>query len=131
MEKESYYFLFLLIALAICIGVFWFQFNNDVTPFLLINETEVVEGQSFKGLLLDSYGQGVANATIVYHKPGYMMGTIVDTQTDENGEFTIEHAEYLSDAGKDNYYGDFTYAGDDRHQGCTYDGNITVIPKNN
>ena len=94
MERESYYFLLLLIGLAICIGVFWFQFNK----------------------------------TITFHKPGYLMGTLVDTQTDENGEFFIENVEYLPDAGKDNYYGDFTFAGDDKYQGCTYIGNITVIP---
>ena len=48
--------------------------------------------------------------------------------TDENGEFFIENAQYLEDAGKDNYYGNFTFAGDDKYQGCTYIGNVTVIP---
>ena len=128
MEKESYYFLLLLIGFVICIGVFWFQFNNDVSTFMIINETEVHENGSFKGILMDSYGQGVANKTIIYHKPGYQMGTIVDTQTDENGEFTIENAEYLPDAGKENYYGDFSYAGDGKYKGCIYERNITVIP---
>ncbi len=128
MERESYYFLLLLIGLAICIGVFWFQFNNDVATFMIINETEVQEGGSFKGALIDSYGMSVPNKTITFHKPGYLMGTLVDTQTDENGEFFIENVEYLPDAGKDNYYGDFTFAGDDKYQGCTYIGNITVIP---
>ena len=128
MERESFYFLLLLIGLAICIGVFWFQYNNDVATFMVINETEIQEGGSFKGVLMDAYGQSVPNKTITFHKPGYQMGTLVDTQTDENGEFFIENVEYLADAGKDNYYGDFTFAGDDKYQGCTYIGNITVIP---
>ncbi len=128
MEKQSYYFLILLIAFAICIGVFWFQFNNDVSTFMIINNTEVQEGDTFKGALIDAYGMSVPNKTITYHKPGYQMGTLVDTQTDENGEFFIENAQYLEDAGKDNYYGDFTFAGDDKYQGCTYIGNVTVIP---
>ena len=128
MERESYYFLLLLIALVICIGVFWFQFNNDVATFMIINNTEVQEGDAFKGALIDAYGMPVPNKTITYHKPGYQMGTLVDTQTDENGEFFVENAQYLEDAGKDNYYGDFTFAGDDKYQGCTYIGNVTVIP---
>ena len=128
MERESYYFLLLLIAFAICIGVFWFQFNNDVATFMIINNTEVQEGDTFKGALIDAYGMSVANKTITYHKPGYQMGTLVTTQTDENGEFFIENAQYLEDAGKDNYYGNFTFAGDDKYQGCTYIGNVTVIP---
>ena len=128
MERESYYFLLLLIAFAICIGVFWFQFNNDVATFIIINNTEVQEGDTFKGALIDAYGMSVPNKTITYHKPGYQMGTLVDTQTDENGEFFIENAQYLEDAGKDNYYGNFTFAGDDKYQGCTYIGNVSVIP---
>ena len=128
MERESYYFLLLLIAFAICIGVFWFQFNNDVATFMIINNTEVQEGDTFKGALIDAYGMSVPNKTITYHKPGYQIGTLVDTQTDENGEFFIENAQYLEDAGKDNYYGNFTFAGDDKYQGCTYIGNVSVIP---
>ena len=78
---------------------------------------------------MDSYGQGVPNKTITYHKPGYQMGTLVDTQTDENGEFFIENAQYLPDAENDNYYGDFTYAGDGKYKGCTYERNVTVVAK--
>lgn len=129
MERESFYFLLLLIAFAICIGVFWFQFNNDVSTFMIVNATEVTEGESFKGALMDSYGQGVPNKTITYHKPGYLMGTLVDTQTDENGEFLIDSAEYLEDAPDDNWYGDFTYAGDGKYQGCVYERNVTVVAK--
>ena len=128
MERQSYYLIILLVALAICFGVFWFQFNNDVATFMIINETEVHENASFSGLLLDAYSYGVANQTITFHKPGYEMGTLVDVVTDENGEFTIKNAEYLPDAGEDNYYGDFTFAGNGKYQGCTYEGNVTVIP---
>ena len=128
MEKQSYYFLILLVAFAICAGVFWFQFNNDVATFMIVNATEIEEGGSFKGALIDSYGQAVANKTITYHKPGYQMGTLVTTQTDENGEFFIKNAEHLQDAPNENWYGDFTYAGDGKYQGCTYEKNVTVIP---
>ena len=95
----------------------------------MINETEVAEGGSISGMLVDAYGFGVANQTITFHKPGYKMGTIVDAQTDEDGQFTITNAEYLPNASADNYYGDFTFAGQGKYQGCTYEGNVTVVPK--
>ncbi len=129
MERKSYYLIILLIAFVICIGVFLYQFNNDVPTFIMINETEVVENASFSGMLSDAYGYGVPNQTIVFHKPGYEFGTVVDVVTDDAGTFTIENAEYLPDAAKDNYYGDFTFAGNGKYQGCTYEGNVTVIPK--
>ena len=128
MEKQSKYLIILLVALVICIAVFWFQFNNNVSTVIIVNETEVQENGSFSGLLMDAYGYGVANKTVTFHKPGYEMGTLVDAVTDESGEFTIENAEYLSDAGDDNYYGDFTFAGDGKYAGCTYEGNVTVVP---
>lgn len=128
MERKSYYLIILLIALVICIGVFLYQFNNDVPTFMIINETEVHENGSFSGILMDAYSYGVANQTITFHKPGNGMGTLVEVTTDENGEFTVENAEYLPDAGKDNYYGDFTFAGNGKYQACTYGGNVTVIP---
>lgn len=127
MERQSYYLIILLIAFVICIGVFLYQFNNDVPTFIMINETEVAENASFSGMLSDAYGYGVANQTITFHKPGYEMGTLVDVVTDDTGQFTIENAEYLPDAGNDNYYGDFTFAGNGKYQGCTYEGNVTVI----
>lgn len=126
MERQSYVLIALLIAFVVCIGVFLYQFNNDVPTFIVINETEVAENGSFSGMLMDAYGYGVANQTITFHKPGYEMGTLVDVVTDEKGEFTIENAQYLPDAGKDNYYGDFTFAGQGKYQGCTYEGNVTV-----
>ena len=128
MERQSYILIALLIAFVICIGVFLYQFNNDVPTFIIINETEVAENGSFSGMLMDAYSYGVANQTITFHKPGHDMGTLVDVVTDENGEFRIENAQYLPDAGKDNYYGDFTFAGHGKYQGCTYEGNVTVVP---
>lgn len=128
MEKQSYYLILLLIGLVICVGVFMFQFNNDVPTFIIINETKVHENGSFSGMLMDAYSYGVPNQTITFHKPGYSMGTLVDVVTNENGEFTIENAEYLPDAGNDNYYGDFTFAGHGKYNGCKYEGNVTVIP---
>ncbi|MBQ6350351.1 MAG: hypothetical protein IJI42_05420 [Methanobrevibacter sp.] len=127
MEKQSYYLIIILVAFVICIGVFLYQFNNEVPTFIIINETEVHENGSFSGMLMDAYSYGVANQTITFHKPGYKMGAIVDVVTDENGEFTVENAEYLPDAGKDNYYGDFTFAGNGKYQGCKYEGNVTVL----
>ena len=127
MERQSYYLILLLVALAICFGVFWFQFNNNVATFIIMNETEVGEGSSFSGMLVDAYSYGVANQTITFHKPGGEMGTLVDVVTDENGEFTIENVQYLPDAGDDNYYGNFTFAGNGKYQGCTYEGNVTVM----
>lgn len=129
MERKSYYLLILLIALVICIGVFLYQFNNDVPTFIMINQTEVSENSSFSGMLVDAYGYGVPNQTVTFHKPGHEMGTIVDAVTDDKGEFTIENAEYLPDVGDDNYYGDFTFAGNGKYKGCTYEGNVTVISK--
>lgn len=129
MERESYYLIILLVALVICFGVFWFQFNNNVATFMILNQTEVVENASFSGMLMDSYSYGVPNQTITFHKPGGELGTLVDVVTDENGEFTIENAEYLPDAGEDNYYGDFTFAGSGKYQGCVCDANVTVVPK--
>lgn len=128
MEKQSKILILLLVAFVICIGIFWFQFNNNVSTFIIVNETQVTEGDSFSGMLVDSYGNGVANQTITFHKPGYQMGTIVDVVTDENGEFVIENEEYLPDVGGDNYYGNFTFAGHDKYQGCIYEGNVTVNP---
>ena len=127
MERQSYYLIVLLIAFVVCIGVFLYQFNNDVPTFIMINETEVAENASFSGMLSDAYGYGVANQTITFHKPGYEMGTLVDVVTDDTGRFIIENAEYLPDVGKDNYYGDFTFAGNGKYQGCTYEGNVSVI----
>lgn len=35
---------------------------------MIVNETHVTENSSFSGMLVDSYGNGVANQTITYHE---------------------------------------------------------------
>ena len=90
MEKQSYYLIIILVAFVICIGVFLYQFNNEVPTFIIINETEVHENGSFSGMLMDAYSYGVANQTITFHKPGYKMGAIVDVVTDENGNSLLK-----------------------------------------
>ena len=125
---KSYYLIILIVAFVICMGVFWFQFNNDVATFIMINETEVVDGGSFSGMLVDAYGNGVANQTITFHKPSYENGTLMDVTTDESGQFTVKNVEYLPDVGnKNNYYGEFTFAGHGKYHGCTYGGNVTIV----
>ena len=129
LEKQSKYLIILLFAVVVCIGVFWYQYNNDVATFIMVNETEVAQNGSFSGMLVDAYGQGVAKKTITYHKPGYQMGTLVDVTTTEDGCFTINNAQYLDNASDGNYYGDFTFAGDGKYKECRYEGNVTVVAK--
>lgn len=111
----------------ICIGIFVFQLNNDVATVIIINETEIPENGKITGVLMDSFGNGVANKTITFHKPSYELGSIVTTTTNENGEFVINNVEYLPDIGENNYYGNFTFAGDNKYNPCSYEGNLTVI----
>ena len=129
MEKKSKYLIILLVAFVICMAVFWFQFNNNVSTFIIVNETEVDENASFSGMLMDAYGYGVANKTVTYHKPSSEMKSLVNTTTDDDGEFTIYNAEYLPDADDNNYYGNFTFSGDDKYLACEYDGKVSVIQK--
>ena len=37
MERQSYYLILLLVAFCVCIGVFLFQYNNDVSTLIIIN----------------------------------------------------------------------------------------------
>ncbi|MEE1128589.1 MAG: hypothetical protein UHW99_01250 [Methanobrevibacter sp.] len=127
MEKQSKYLILLIVIFVICIGVFLYQYNNDVVTFMIVNETQVAENGSFSGILMDSYSRGVANKTITYHPPGNQTGE-VNVTTDENGEFSIRNAVYTSNSNA-NYYSNFTFAGDDKYKGCSYDGNVTVIAK--
>ena len=78
-------------------------------------------------MLIDSFGQGVANKTITYHKPGQDNGDVVDVTTDDKGEFKVENAEYLPN-NSDNYYSKFTFAGDEKYKGFTYEGKVIVKP---
>ena len=85
---------------------------------------------SVKGRIydFDSAEPMYSAAVMIYQINGADTTYIGGASTDENGEFTIENAEYLPDAGKDNYYGDFTFAGQGKYQGCTYEANVTVVP---
>lgn len=128
MEKQSKILILLLVALTICIGVFLYQYNNDVGTIIMINQTEVSQNSSFSGMLIDSFGQGVANQTITYQKPGQDNGDVVDVTTDDKGEFKVENAEYLSNNSDDNYYSKFTFVGDEKYKGFTYEGKVIVKP---
>ena len=121
MERKSYYLIILLVALVICAGVFLYQFNNDVATFMIINETEVAENGSFAGMLMDAYSYGVANQTITYQTPNH---ETVNVTTDENGEFKVSNVE--SGSGDVGYYSGFTFAGNGKYKGCTYEGNVSV-----
>lgn len=76
---------------------------------------------------MDAYSYGVANKTITYAEPGND-NVVVNTTTDENGEFTINNAKYFPDAGNENCYDNFTFAGDGKYVGCTYEGKVVVNP---
>lgn len=124
---DNKYLAILVVIFIICIGTFMFQLNNNVATFIVINETEIRENGRITGMLMDSFGNGVANKTITFNKPDYKLGTLVSTNTNENGEFVISNVEYLPDAGEDNYYGNFSFAGDNKYNPCFYEGNITVV----
>lgn len=124
---DNKYLVILIVIFMICIGIFVFQLNNDVATVIIINETEIPENGKITGVLMDSFGNGVANKTITFHKPSYELGSIVTTTTNENGEFVINNVEYLPDIGENNYYGNFTFAGDNKYNPCSYEGNLTVI----
>lgn len=127
MEKQSKILILLLVALTICIGVFLYQYNNDVGTIIMINQTEVSQNSSFSGMLIDSFGQGVANKTITYQKPGHD-GDVVEVTTDDKGEFKVENAEYQLNNSDDNYYSKFTFAGDGKYKSFTYEGKVMVKP---
>ncbi|MBE6497494.1 MAG: hypothetical protein E7Z81_04370 [Methanobrevibacter sp.] len=121
MERKSYYLIILLVALVICMGVFWFQFNNNVSTFMILNQTEVAENGSFAGMLMDAYSYGVPNQTISIQTPDHK---IINVTTNENGEFKVSNAEYGS--GDVRCYSNFTFAGNGKYQPCTYEGNVSV-----
>lgn len=121
MEKQSKFLIVLLVVFVVCMAVFWFQFNNDVSTVMIINETEVAQNGSFSGMLMDSYSYGVANQTVSYQKPNH---EVVNVTTDNNGEFKVFNAE--TGSGDENYYGNFTFAGNGKYKGCTYEGKVIV-----
>lgn len=121
MERKSYYLIILLVALVICMGVFWFQFNNNVSTFIIINETQVAENGTFAGMLMDAYSYGVSNQTVCIQTPNH---NIINATTDEKGEFKVVNAEYGS--GDVHCYSNFTFAGNGKYQPCIYEGNVSV-----
>ena len=84
MEKKSKYLIIMLVAFVICVGVFLYQHNNNVDTVIILNESKLIEGKSFSGMLLDSYGFGVANKTISYHQPGDQNGSLVNVTTNSD-----------------------------------------------
>lgn len=115
----------LFVAMLICFGVFAFQLNNNLETIIVFNKTEISENGTAVGVLMDSFGRGVPNKTITFHQPGN--GT-VSVVTDENGTFYINNLQYRPELGKDNYYGNFVFNGDNKYKATTYEYNLTVIP---
>lgn len=121
MEKQSKILILLLVVLVICLGVFLYQFNNNVSTFMIINESEVAQNGSFAGVLMDSYSYGVANQTVTYQTPNH---ETVNVTTDENGQFKVFNAE--TGSGDVSCYSNFTFAGNGKYNGCSYEGNVSV-----
>lgn len=126
---KTKYLLILVVAMIICFGVFFYQMDHNLETVIVFNSTEIPENGTAVGFLMDSFGRGIPNKTITFHKPGNEMGTLVTVVTDENGTFLIKNVQYLPDAGKENYYGKFSFAGDSKYKGSTFAHNLTVIPK--
>lgn len=121
MEKK--YLAILVVILIVCFGIFFYQMDNNIDTMIVFNGTEIPENGTAVGYLIDSFGRGIPNMTISFHQPGN--GTVKVT-TKENGEFLIENIQNLPDLGKDNYYGDFTFKGDGKYKGSTFEYNLTV-----
>lgn len=121
-------FLIVLIILAIiCFGIFFFQFNNNVTTVILMNETKIPENGTAVGFLMDSYGRGVQNQTITYHQAGDAKDVFVNVTTDVNGRFEIKNLKKHPESGADDYYGDISFYGFKQYKGCEFEYNLTVI----
>lgn len=127
---KTKYLLILIVIMIICFGIFFYQMDHNLETVIVFKSTEIPENGTAVGFLMDSFGRGIPNKTITFHKPGNEMGTLVRVVTDENGTFFIKNMQYLPDTGKENYYGKFTFAGDDKYKGSSFNNNLTVIPKN-
>lgn len=126
---KTKYLLILVVLMIVCFGIFFYQMDHNLDTIIVFNSTEIPENGTAVGYLMDSFGRGIPNKTITFHKPGYEMGTLVTVTTDDNGTFYIRNLQYLPGAGKDNYYGNFTFAGDDKYKASTFNQKLTVIPK--
>ena len=119
---KTKYLIILGIICIICFGIFFFQLGHNVETFIVFNSTEIQENTTVSGCLVDSFGRGVANKTVTYHEPGK---GLVNATTDENGIFTISDIRNMPELGKENYYGDFSFAGDDVYNPSVYEYNLT------
>ena len=120
-------YLLILVALCIiCFSIFAYQFTNDISTIIVINETEVKENGTFTGFLMDSYSRGVENQTIYYHQAGDDKNTFVNVTTGPEGIFKIKNVKNVPESGSNNYYGDITFKGDEKYQPCVYEYNLTV-----
>ena len=116
---ENKHLIILVIIALICVGIFIYQFNNNVGTLITLNQSEVTENNTFAGMLTDAYGWGIANQTITYQTAN----TTKTTQTNDEGKFIIK-AEYIP--GAENYYTNFTYSGNGKYQPCEYQEKVTV-----
>lgn len=121
-------FLIVLVILAIiCFGIFFFQYTNNVTTVILMNETKIPENGTAVGFLMDSYGRGVENQTITYHQAGDAQDVFVNVTTGADGRFEIKNLKKHPESGANDYYGDISFDGYRQYKGCIYEYNLTVI----
>ncbi|SDA45472.1 hypothetical protein [Methanobrevibacter millerae] len=123
---ETKYLLILIAICVVCFAVFFYQFSNDVTTFIIINDTEVTENSTVTGFLVDAYSRGVENQTIYYHQAGDDKNTFVNVTTGKDGIFKIENIKNVPESGNNNYYGDITFKGSGEYQPCVFEYNLTV-----
>ncbi|WP_407413264.1 hypothetical protein [Methanobrevibacter sp.] len=123
---DNKYLLILIVLAVICFAIFFYQLSHDVNTFIVINETEATENGTIHGFLMDAYSRGVPNKTVYYHRAGDNSTTLLNVTTDGNGMFTIENIRNVPDSGNNNYYGNFSFKGDNEFNPCTYEHNIVV-----
>ncbi len=121
------YLLILVVLAIICFSIFFYQLNNNVETFIVINETQVAENGTIHGYLMDAYSRGVANKTIYYHQAGDNRTTLLNVMTDSNGMFEIKNVRNVQESGANNYYGNFSFRGEGEFKPCEYERNITVM----
>ena len=122
---ETKYLIILIIVAIACFSVFAYQFTSNVDTFIVINNTELSENGTITGFLMDSYARGVENKTISYHQAGDNSSELVNITTGPNGIFKIENIKNVPESGANNYYGDFSFAGDGEFNPCKYEYNLT------
>ncbi len=123
---DNKYLLILIVLAVICFSIFFYQLNNNVNTFIVINETQVAENGTIHGYLMDAYSRGVPNKTVYYHRAGDNTTTLLNVTTDGDGRFIIENVRNVPDSGSNNYYGNFSFKGDHTFDPCTYEHNIVV-----